>query len=64
MLYQLIYYSYYLNYIYYFLGTYYICGSLNMVHDIYTKIRKKHNEINILFMMEQLNDNNEWVVVD
>ena len=61
MIFQLLYYSYYLNYGLYFIGTYYVCGVVNLSHDIYTKITKNHNP-EILFLMENIDDN-DWIII-
>jgi len=61
MIFQLLYYSYYLNYGLYFIGTYYICGAVNLSHDIYTKFTN-NKDPEILFLMENMDDN-DWIII-
>jgi hypothetical protein len=64
MIYQLFYYSYYLNYGLYFIGSYYVIGTINLTHDIYNKYTK-NNDSEIIVVLSNLDPKlNDWTIID
>jgi hypothetical protein len=61
MILQLMYYSYYINYALYFLATYYIFGTINLSHDIYTKFKTYDNHTILLLVA---NVDEDWIVIE
>ena len=64
MLFQILYYSYYLNYGMYFVGSYYLCSYINLSHDIYKKFSNNKNP-EILCLMNNLDSEySDWIIID
>ena len=63
MIFTLLQYSYYLNYSFYFLISYYTIGTINMGYDIYNKY---NNAKDIIIFMANLNpiDDSDWIIID
>ena len=63
MIFTLLQYSYYLNYSFYFLISYYTVGTINMGYDIYNKY---NNTKDIIVFMANLNpiDDSDWIIID